>query len=105
MYHFKAPWGKSLIVISFFSAAICLAVVLWPFSLALNFRPDSVGLSVRILLLAVLMGSGLCVIRGYTVTSDSILIHRLFWTTRLPRTDLQSARFEPRAMRGSLRLF
>jgi hypothetical protein len=44
-------------------------------------------------------------VRGYTVTSDTILVQRLFWTTRLPLAGLQSARFEPEAMRWSIRTF
>jgi hypothetical protein len=44
-------------------------------------------------------------IRGYAVTPDAVLVRRLFWTTRLPRAGLQSATFDPQAMRGSLRTF
>jgi len=44
-------------------------------------------------------------IRGYTIAADVLLVHRLFWTTRLPLAGLQSAEFEPEAMRRSIRLF
>jgi len=44
-------------------------------------------------------------VRGYTITSEEILVHRLFWDTRLPRTGLQSARFDPTATSGSIRTF
>ncbi len=60
---------------------------------------------VAVLPLAILFGSALFTIRGYTITSDAILVQRLFWTTRLPRAGLQSAQFEPSAMRSSLRTF
>jgi len=103
--HFRAPWGRSLILISLLAASISLAVVLWPVPSARNFGPGAIVLIVRVVLLAVLVGSALFAIRGYTVTPDSILIHRLLWATRLSRSSLESARFEPRAMRGSLRLF
>jgi len=44
------------------------------------------------------------IIRGYEITPDSLLIRRLFWTTRLSRSGLQSAEVVPGAMKGSLRL-
>src|SRR3954464_11996498 len=50
-------------------------------------------------------GGALFTIRGYTVTPDALLVHRLFWTTRLPLAGLQSAQFEPNAMRWSIRTF
>lgn len=43
-------------------------------------------------------------IRGYSVTAGTLLIHRPFWTTRVPLDGLQSVLFEPDAMRGSIRL-
>ena len=55
------------------------------------------------LVLAFLIGCALFTIRGYTVTPDAILIHRLFWATSLPLAGLQSAEFEPRVMRWSIR--
>jgi hypothetical protein len=53
--------------------------------------------------LALVFGCALFTIRGYTITPDAILVHRLFWATRLPRAGLQSARVDPRAIRWSIR--
>lgn len=47
----------------------------------------------------------LSVVRGYTVASGTLEIHRLLWTTRVSLEDLRDIRVEPDAMRGSLRLF
>ena len=44
-------------------------------------------------------------VRGYSVSGDSISFDRLFWSTRLPVTGLQSVRFEPDAVPGSIRTF
>jgi hypothetical protein len=55
------------------------------------------------LLLAVAPACALFVVRGYTITPDAILVHRLFWSTRLPRVGLQSATAEPKVMRKSIR--
>jgi hypothetical protein len=60
---------------------------------------------VALLPLGMVCGGALFNIRGYSVTPEAILVHRLFWTTRLSLAGLQSARFEPNAMCWSLRTF
>ena len=55
--------------------------------------------------LAIILVSALFTIRGYTVTSDALLVRRLFWTTRLSLDGLESVQVEPEAMRGSMRTF
>jgi hypothetical protein len=45
------------------------------------------------------------IVRGYTITGDTILVHRLLWDTKLPRAGLESATAEPDAMRRSIRTF
>ncbi len=55
--------------------------------------------------LTIVCGSALFTIRGYAVSHDAVLVHRLFWTTRLPLAGLQSAKSEPDAMRRSIRTF
>jgi hypothetical protein len=57
----------------------------------------------RALILALLAGAALFTVRGYTILSDAILIQRLFWSTRLRLDGLQSVRFDPKAVRWSLR--
>jgi len=51
------------------------------------------------------VGCALFAVRGYTVTPGALLVHRLIWTTRLPLAGLQSAQFQPNAMRWSIRTF
>jgi len=55
--------------------------------------------------LALVIGSAPFTIRGYSITSEAIMVHRLFWTTQLPIAGLQSVRFNPEAMSGSIRTF
>ncbi|MEI6075118.1 MAG: PH domain-containing protein [Verrucomicrobiota bacterium] len=50
-------------------------------------------------------GALLFVVREYTLEPRELLIRRLLWTTHLPLSGLQSASYQPNAMRGSLRLF
>jgi hypothetical protein len=49
--------------------------------------------------------AALWTVRGYSVTPDRILVHRLLWATRLPRAGLTSATYAPDAMARSIRLF
>ena len=100
MKNFKAPWSTSLIIISSLVTFVCAGM-------AIGFILSGRGplALVAWVPLAIILGSALFTIRGYTLTPDAILIHRLFWTTRLPLIGLQSAKFEPDAMRGSIRTF
>ena len=95
MKTYKAHWGIPLIIIS---SLITILFADLAYDAAIHARVVS-----GMLLLAFLIGCALFTIRGYTVTPDAILIQRLFWATRLPLTGLQSAKFEPRAMRWSIR--
>ena len=99
MKHYKAHWGTLLVVISSLATVSCLGIAL------VVLKNGGASYLMALLLLAIVIGSALFSIRGYTVTPEAILIHRLFWVTRLPRTGLQSAVFEPDAMRGSIRTF
>lgn len=90
MKHYKAPWGILLIVMSILLTALCLGIAL------VEFRHEGPASRVGWLLVALVAGCALFTIRGYTITPDAILVHRLGWVTWLPRAGLQSARFEPR---------
>jgi hypothetical protein len=100
MKHYKAPWGASLLVVT-----SALSVLLLGITLGMAFYGRGIVSWVGLLPLAILLFSVPFAIRGYTVTADTILVHRLFWTTTLPLSGLESAKFEPEAMRGSIRTF
>ena len=95
--HYKAPWGQALVLWSLLYSAVCLCNSMY--------LMQGGGWSVLIgtSLLALIFGCALFAIRGYTITSEAILIHRLFWATRLPLAGLVSARFEMGAMQWSIR--
>jgi hypothetical protein len=98
MKRYKAPWSRSLVVISSLVTALLVGVtlfVIWTSSGMLRWM--------ALPPVAIVFGSALFTIRGYTVTSDWILVHRLIWTTRLPIAGLQSAHFEPEATRRSIK--
>lgn len=104
MKTFRAPWGKALVWLSVLSVAICVGIGLWS---CVQPVPQTVRLLVHpvipSLLLATILGAALFTIRGYAITPDAILIQRLLWTTRLPRTGLVSVTADPKAMCKCLR--
>ena len=55
--------------------------------------------------LAIILICAVFTVRGYSITNNALLIDRLFWTTRIPLTEFQSAKFDPDATRGSIRTF
>jgi serine/threonine protein kinase len=96
--HHKAPWSQGLVFWSLLLTGLCL----W---LAFTLFKHGGGSSFLVgsLLVALTIICALFAIRGYTITADAILIHRLFWATRLPLAGLQSARFELCATRWAIR--
>ncbi len=97
MKKYTAPWSTSLIVVSSLATLICVGVAI---SVAWSGRAW-----IALLPLGIIGGGILFTIRGYTVTPDTLLIHRLLWRTRLPLAGLHSAQVEPEAMRRSIRTF
>lgn len=99
MKHYAAHWGTALVVVSSLTTILCLGCALFVL------KNGGMGYLISLSILALVIGCALFGIRGYTITPEAILVHRLFWTTRLPRTGLQSAVFEPDVMRSSIRTF
>ena len=97
MKKYTAPWSTSLVIMSSVSTLICLGIAI---GVAWSGRPW-----MALLPLAIVVGGILFTIRGYTVTPDALIVHRMFWTTRLPLAGLHSAQVEPEAMRWSIRTF
>lgn len=98
MKHYPAPWSATLIVVSSLTTAICVAV-----SLGIFWGGRGAAAWFALVPLAVILGAAPFAIRGYSISTDAVLVHRLWWTTRLPLAGLQSAQFDPNAMRGSIR--
>jgi hypothetical protein len=98
MKYYKARWGALLVILSTLLTVACL----WP-AIA-EFRQHGASAWVGWLLLALVAGCALSSVRGYTITPEAILIHRLLWNTRLPLTGLQSARREWQSMWRGIRI-
>ena len=96
--HHKAPWSPLLILMSIGLTILCVG-------LAFRFFVRGSGMEVMIGvgMLAITFGCALFTIRGYTITRNALLVHRLLWNTRLSLDGLKSARFELGAMRWGIR--
>ena len=94
MKTFKAPWCKTLWIVSAVATVILLGVAAIP----------SPGLWwMRLLPLALLMGAVPFIVRSYTIQDETLLIRRLFWDTRVDLSGLREVRFDPAALSGSIR--
>lgn len=100
MKRYEANWSKMLVGISSRLTVVCLGI-------GLVTVQTGAGVAVWFgwLPVALTAGCALFAVRGYSVTPDAILIHRLFWVTELPRVGLESAESVPHAMRWSIRTF
>jgi hypothetical protein len=96
--HHKAPWSPLLILMSIGLTILCVG-------LAFRFFVRGSGMEVvmGVAMLAITFGCALFTIRGYTITRNALLVHRLLWNTRLSLDGLKSARFELGAMRWGIR--
>jgi len=103
MKTYKAPWSTSLIVVSVLATLLCLGITFGIPLLPAPKHGGDVGMWLRWLPLVLVFSCALFTVRGYTITPDSILVHRLLWATRLPRTGMKSAEFLPGVMCKSLR--
>ena len=98
----QAPWGKALSVLSSLLMVLCVVNVA-VFRALLPEEPRATGLLAQWALPMIVLACLPFMIRSYAITDDTILIRRLFWTTRLERSGMKSAEFLPNAMSKSLR--
>lgn len=104
MKNYKAPWSTTLIVSTLLASVLCVGL-----SVALPYLPQHDSGSrlvaiVRWLPLAIVPLCALFAIRGYRVTETEVEVRRVFWSRRIRRSDLRSARFVPGAMSRSVRI-
>lgn len=101
---FEAPWSTSLRMMTLLGIAILvgvgvLGVVAVPASSTL------VWLVMVVMPVLVLACCALCMIRGYRIESDRIVVRRLGWESVIPIQGLESATHDAEAMARSIKLF
>jgi hypothetical protein len=101
---FRAPWSKSLKLLTTFSLAI-LAFVLVVASTAIPPQVPFIRPLLIVVTASVALGALPFMVRGYVLTEDALLVRRLGWTTRLPLHGLRSVSGDVDAFRGAWRLF
>jgi hypothetical protein len=105
MNRFKAPWGRSLWIMSTLGTVICLGVSLLLLRTNVPFRVNTLHFWLGIFPLISIAVAALYTVRGYSIYGGSIFVERLFWSTRLSLAALQSVEFRPDVVRGSIRTF
>lgn len=92
MKYYRAPWSTSLVTISTVLTVLLIFVSVMVFlNSGSHFLPALIPL-------IILFGAALFTIRGYTITSSEILVHRLLWNTLLPLRGLRNVQYKPNAM-------
>jgi hypothetical protein len=101
---FKAPWSAGLRRLSIYSISILVAVVLAAI-VARQYSPAPAILAAIALPILILIAAAACMVKGYVLTNDEIVVKRLGWSTRFELQGLRSVSGDNEAMQGSLRLF
>lgn len=105
MTHYRATWSTLLRIISAAASLLCVGVAVQDSHALSSGDFRSLDFWFGLLPLALLIGAALCTVRGYSITPDAILIHRLCWKTKLSRQGLESAEYQPGILRRSIRTF
>jgi hypothetical protein len=101
---FKAPWSKSLRVVSSVVCCVLLMSTVVAVSVWWQTRQPLI-MAVMLLPLLILIIGLLCMVRGYVLATDEIVVKRLGWANRLPIEGLLTVNGDNEAMSHSLRLF
>ena len=91
--HFSAPWSQKVRLIT-------LGLVV-----ALAFVSIKAGLLGVLLCVAILLGTAVFSVQGYSVAGGDLLVHRLGWAKRFSLAQASRVAFEPNATVGSVRTF
>lgn len=107
--HFSARWSTSLKVTTAFVLILVFAIVAFGVGTISGANPKQNQLVGGLLMIAlpllVVILTSFFAIRGFEVTPNEILVHRLKWNTRIPLSGLTGAEADPNAAYGSIRLF
>lgn len=105
--HFPvAPWPRSLKTISALSAALLVVAGIAAYRaipLASGFA-HSFGLAIALVFPAILIGSLMFMVTGFSVDGSTLLVERLFLSTRIALGGVRRVFADPAVCKGSVRL-
>ena len=100
--NFKAPWGIKITCMTLAVSLLLLGISTY---LLFADRGNNIyGLRIYGPML-ILLGALLFIIRGYTISGNTLLVHRLIWNSRIDLSGLVSVEINPEAMSYSIRTF
>jgi hypothetical protein len=101
---FSAPWGNLLKIMSM--GITLLLIAIFGYIAFLN-RASMLHVTILYIIFPVIVLSTclLLTVRGYSISEDSLLIKRLFWSTEVSLESLKSVEIDPKAMTGSIKTF
>jgi len=101
---FGAPWSWSLKIVTGFCVVVCCVAVAALEMTALRISQPAMRWFTCAPLLLVIGGAPFMV-RGYSISDRTLVVHRLGWTTRIDLSSFASATVDPEALKNSIRLF
>jgi hypothetical protein len=101
---FGAPWSWSLKIVTGFCVVVCCVAVVALEMTAVRASQPAMKWFTCVPLL-VLFGGAPFMVRGYSISDRTLVIHRLGWTTRFDLSSFASATADPEALKNSIRLF
>ncbi len=103
-FEYNAPWGRSLKIMTVLSAVILVGILV----IGIFTGPHGSLLWILGMIvtpLSMLFIASLFSVRGYMLTTDTLLIRRLIWNSRITLSGLKSAEVDTEAMSKSIRTF
>jgi hypothetical protein len=102
--HFKALWGLPLKAITAGVSCLLSGIAVYSLWQMLN-GSASTNLIAVLMPLVILAFCSLFTVRGYTISMNQLIVHRLGWTNAIELSNLLTAEFVPGVMHGSRRTF
>ncbi|MGE5311889.1 MAG: PH domain-containing protein [Nitrospirota bacterium] len=105
--HFPvAPWPRTLKTISALGTALLAVAGITAYRAipAASGFTHSFGLAIALIFPAIVVGSLMFMVRGYSVDGSTLVVERLFFSTRTPLEEVRRVFVDPAVCKGSVRL-
>lgn len=99
--HFRAPWSRTVKVVTVAVIVLAVALNALPFLV----RPAWAAALAHLSMWGVLLFCLFFSVNGFSVRGGLLLVHRLGWATKFDLAQLSGFEVNPHAMMGSIRLF